>query len=666
MLEASDAETNVPGPKALMRGTTKRLGIYFFFDKEGIVDDYVVTFLKDIVKNLDNLLIVSNGELTESSIIRLIEFTDKIIIRENRGLDVWAYKTAMDSLGWDEVGKYDEILLMNSTIMGPVFPFSEMFEEMDKRAVDFWGINAFHEVPNDPFGLLPDGYIPWHLQSHFIAVRQRMVRSSEFQAYWDNMPEINSYAESVCFHEATFTKRFEQLGFTAGVYIDTEDLEEFTFYPLMINPVELVSARRCPVFKRRSFFNDYEFALQESLGTSALKLFKYLRDKTSYDVDQILQNALRSVDMSDLVQNLHLSYVLPTDVVKRETQYQVDRIALVVHVYYLELFDELLGYISSMPSGCSVIVTTDTDAKAEWINERMKGVPYLWEVRTIPNRGRDVSALLVGAQDVADRFDLVCFIHDKKVTQLRPYSVGAGFGEKCLENLLPTPEFVENVIDLFRSEKRLGLLTPTPPNHAGYFSTHIDTWGPNLEMTKSLLEDLRISVPIEWGKGPVSPLGTMFWFRTHAIRPLFDRRWEYEDFPEEPNGVDGTFLHAIERAYSYVGQSRGFYTAWIYSDTYAAVELTNLRFQVAELAKAALNPVQPGTLHDMKAQLQVSPSLGELQQRDHLIHQLDSDLYRARLHASPRHRIKQIIKRVLPESASARIRRAVNHLKGIQ
>lgn len=54
-------------------------------------------------------------------------------------------------------------------------------------------------------------------------------------------------------------------------------------------------------------------------------------------------------------------------------------------------------------------------------------------------------------------------------------------------------------------------------------------------------------MPIDEKKEPIAPLGTMFWFRPRAMKLLFDRDWEYEDFPPEPNAIDGTLLHAIEK-----------------------------------------------------------------------------------------------------------------------
>ena len=65
----------------------KRLGIFFFFDAQGVADSYVEALLADMVKNLSELVIVVNGELTATSYAKLSVFTDNIILRENKGLD---------------------------------------------------------------------------------------------------------------------------------------------------------------------------------------------------------------------------------------------------------------------------------------------------------------------------------------------------------------------------------------------------------------------------------------------------------------------------------------------------------------------------------------------------------------------------------------------------
>lgn len=566
-----------------MAKISRRLGVFFFYDAEGVVDRYVEVMLDDMTKSLSELVVVSNGPLTPESYAKLAHFTDNIIVRENKGLDVWAYKTALDSYGWESLSTFDEVILFNATIMGPVYPFAEMFAEMDSRETDFWGITWFHQANFDPFGTTPEGFIPRHIQSHFMAYRKSLVTSKAFQDYWNNIPEINNYADSVGMHEAPFTRRFERLGFTSDVYINTDDMEGITLHPLMFAAKEMVAQRRCPIFKRRSFFHDYDDVVSQTVGNDALDLYEYLRDHTDYDTNLIWENALRTTNLTDLVRNMQLTYVLPSSFSTPAPQER--KLALVLHVYYLDILDKTLAYAKTMPEGSDLIITVGSDDKVAAVTEACKGLPYNVEVRKIENRGRDVSALLVGVRDIIDRYDYVCFAHDKKVTQLWPQSKGEGFAYKCFENILASKDFVRNVVAQFDKEPRLGMLMPTPPNHAEYYAPYAFSWGPNFDSTKLVLDDLGIKVNLTPEKEPIAPLGTMFWFRPEALKPLFDAGWGYDSFPPEPNNIDGTLLHAIERAYAYVAQGSGYFSGWLFSDRFARIELTNLSYYVQGLTR---------------------------------------------------------------------------------
>jgi lipopolysaccharide biosynthesis protein len=566
-----------------------RLGIFFFYDENGVVDDYITTLLDGFKPFFSELTIVSNGKLTDQGREKLLRFTDpsKLIVRENKGFDVWAYKTALDSYGWKKLESFDEICLFNSTIMGPVYPFSEMFQEMDSRDLDFWGITKFHKVPYDPFNHSPYGYLPEHIQSHFHAYRKSLVGSEAFQNYWNQLPEINDYNDSVGLHESLFTKRFADKGFKWDVYVNTDDLEGFTYGPITFAAKELVSQKRCPIFKRRSFFHPYGDSMTQSLGNNALDLFEYLRDHTDYNTDLIWQNALRTMNLADLVKNFHLDYVLSQSIGTPLPQGK--RIALVMHLYYMDLLDQTMQYIFSMPEGSDIILTVGSLENKKIVHDwcDAHSVPYNIDIRLIENRGRDVSALLVGAGTDLFNYDYVCSMHDKKVTQVQPQSIGDGFRYKCFENNLASKEYVENVIHLFETNPRLGIAMPTPPNHGDYFAPYTLNWGLNFEGTKSFLKNmLNIRVPLDEKTEAVAPLGTMFWFRPEALRGLLDYGWKYEDFPPEPNKTDASLLHYIERAYAYVAQANGYYPTYIFSDRFARIEITNLSFEERELVRA--------------------------------------------------------------------------------
>ena len=563
-----------------------RLVIYFFYDKFGIVDNYVLNMLKDIRQNCVNLVFVSNGELESTSKEKLLEFTNNIIERDNTGFDVWAYKDGISYVGWDEIVKYDEVIFMNHTIMGPLYSTSIMFDEMKKRDVDFWGITTYHKMEHDPFGCCEYGYIPKHLQSHFIAVRKKMLNSSFFKEYWDARPMINNYSEAICHHEAIFTKKFEEKGFLWESYVDTTDMEKHNYYPLILSPVKLIVEKRCPIFKRRSFFHNYDELLSISNGNQGSDLMDYLKNHTDYDVDMIWENILRLENMADIKKSLHLNYILPTN--QELKLYDKKKIALVIHIYFEDLIDYCYKYALPMPYYSDIYITTDTEEKKCLIEAAFsKGNWNSVQVLLIKNRGRDVSALLTGSKLFIMDYDYVCFMHDKKVTQLNYGLKGEGFSYQCFENNLKNNMYVNNIINLFNENPRLGLLTPPPPCHADYYPTISFEWGYNYEITKRLADNLGLKIDISPDKEPIAPLGTMFWFRPKSLKCLFDKNWTYNDFPPEPNETDGTLLHAIERIYPLVAQDEGYYSAWIMSDSFAKIEITNLYYMLSEVNKVA-------------------------------------------------------------------------------
>lgn len=565
-------------------GHKQRLGIYCFYDKYGHAASFIKTFLDDLMDNLDDLVVVVNGQLSDQARQLFSEYTKTIIVRENKGLDVAAYKQAILTLGWEKLESYDEVICLNDTVMGPVYPFREMFACMDRKDVDFWGITAYAGETVDK------EQIPTHLQAYWHAYRRSLVSSPAFHEYWETMPLWKDYAEVTRKHEMTFTKHFTDLGFTWASYIDWRKYQGYSSYPLLYMPMQIVRDDRCPIFKRRSFFVDYSAYFDQTAGQPALDLYEYLRDHTDYDVDMIWDAILPSYDIDDIRKAMHLDYVLPSQAINPQT-HDRPRSAFIYHVYFMDLLEDTCHYIASLPEETDLYITS-TEDKIPQIREYMQqhGISHQATFIPVINRGRDVSALLVAACPVvlSGKYDVIGFAHDKKSSQNQENghhgTESQGFAYKLMENTLGSEAYVKNILTLFAENPRLGQVTPPPPYHALYFAHTIPhDWGANYEITKELLEDrLGIHVPLSPTKPTVSAMGSCYWFRVEALKPLFEYGWKYEDFlPEGQMGEDGTISHAIERANGYICQSRGYYPAWVLSDRYARIEVDSLFYTTA-------------------------------------------------------------------------------------
>ena len=193
----------------------KRLGIFCTYDSEGIIDDYIIFLLQETKKILSHLAIVCNGELSPEGRKRLEQITADIVVRENVGFDMAAWRQGILQ---KNLADYDELILFNDSFFGPLYPFAEIFDKMDaeKSDADFWAITIHGQTQR------AENVIPEYLQLYFLVVRKKMLQSPKFFDYWKNWEPPENIDEA----KIDFTKKFFDIGFTYAAYCDTRAWEQ--------------------------------------------------------------------------------------------------------------------------------------------------------------------------------------------------------------------------------------------------------------------------------------------------------------------------------------------------------------------------------------------------------------------------------------------------------
>lgn len=445
----------------------------------------------------------------------------------------------------------DELILCGDTMIGPFLSPKEFLRRVDGLQTDWWCLT----VDSDVFGLR--------------------------NGIWKNCA-----LESMLYRTGTGTREhylMNTMPCAGSEVFDTECYSHLTINPMLDEPVKIANMG-CPFFKHEVFHREYDEVIKTTLGHQGKLLFNWLEKESSSIIEPLWDFLLKNFHQIDLYKNMHLLYVLSTDAGNKDKarKYIKDMgLLLVMHLYYPDKFLESKKCASLFPRETDLCITTNTEEKARTIRTLFEPLCFRsLDVRVIENRGRDVSSLLVGAADLVKTHEVICFFHDKKTLQTNPGSIGLGFSDKLIENMFGTEAYICNVVNLFSDNKRLGILSPPAPHHADYYFTQGNDWGPNYSLTKKMYEILSLDVPISSKKRPIAPLGTCFWFRARAMRKLFDMEWEYDDFPPEPNNVDGTILHAIERIYPFVTADAGFYPSYLLTDRWAKVEYSSLRYYI--------------------------------------------------------------------------------------
>ncbi len=535
-----------------------RLILCTFYEKYGRLFEGDLFYLDSLLPLCRKLILIVNGEINDYSKIKIQKRGIQIIVRANKGLDFGAWQEALLCLGWKEIHGYNEILLTNLTCYGPIYSFQNLFDEMGTRDCDFWGINRHPAMPNIKLIQTdPSTTIQEHIQSYFIVFRKKVILSGEFKNFWENLKQASNYEEEVAYHENRLTYFLESSGFKSDTYMPFEKYSRTKGNASILEGYNQLVENKNPLIKKKVFSLEQKYCLQYGNWGQCSKILDYLEKETEYPISHIIKEMIATLPMSIIQTNLHLTFPISN---KNRVPYNNSKrlnLGLVYFSYYDDQVQYMSNFLKNFPKSTHVYLIS---AKNNLLNAyekflKINGFENI-EKRTVLPRGRTESAYLVGAFDVYDKHEYVCYLHDKKSSQAG-YLLGTAYRDHNIENLVSTKEYILNTIDIFNDDPFLGMLSP-PTFPLALGSEMGDP--KNRELLQQLFNEYKIKIPFD--NIPVAPYGTMFWIRGKAFDVLKRKKLSFDDFPKEPVPTDGTILHAYERFYPALVQEAGYYCGW--------------------------------------------------------------------------------------------------------
>jgi hypothetical protein len=216
---------------------------------------------------------------------------------------------------------------------------------------------------------------------------------------------------------------------------------------------------------------------------------------------------------------------------------QTERIAVVVHVFYLDVWKEIAAALAKVDFGFDLIVTVpdgpDFDPVAEAIETGDVPVAYL---QRQPNVGRDILGFIhLVNSGLLSRYDAVCKLHTKKSPHLVDGDV---WRRELTHGLLPSPGG-SALVSAFLEDDNAQLLVPDQFLFKGH-----KWWTINKPLAEQLISgtDLKLE-----GKELVFAAGSMFWLKPRLIEEIRRHNFVPSQFVTESGQYDGTTAHAFER-----------------------------------------------------------------------------------------------------------------------
>ena len=553
--------------------------VYFHFDPHHQVRDYVVAALSSLRPHADHILLVSNSPISEADRTRLETCCDEILQRPNEGLDAGAYRAGLEHLGWERLADFDELILTNHTYYAPLRPWEEVLARAANWGdISFWGMTEHAAMRPHPF--LAQRELPRHLQSHWIAVRRRLLTDPAFREYWEQMPPVTSYRDSIQWHESRFTGHFAELGHTWEVAFP---VDRYRSENPAIEEAPALLADGCPLLKRRALFHDpLHQDRQAVVGGELLEAAV----AAGYSEDLILSDVVHTAAARDLIVNAGLTEVVTGCVpwaagtgVEASSPAQRPSGCVVVHVpagreaVERAEADGLAQRLASLPAHWRVVVTSPMNLDVADL-ERVTGRrPIREDTDGGSTHGQgDVSFRLVRDLDLRGTIAFLTQCDDlwdpgraaggddgdesdDGDTLVLRITVGppAGPGTRAddvahrqvLDCLLDSPGYTAGLIDLFARHPSLGVAMPAAGHigraHAG------PTWDGLAGAAKALSRRLGLSVELD-PLAPVAPPGAMFMARPEALRTLSEGAKELVRLTDQAAGGAEQSAERLRRA----------------------------------------------------------------------------------------------------------------------
>lgn len=288
----------------------------------------------------------------------------------------------------------------------------------------------------------------------------------------------------------------------------------------------------------------------------------------------------------DVKYKQQLEYILPDGVEQDIDSHTIsfrDDTVVIMYFYYIDTLSDYWKYIDNIQKFVTVFAITPLEEIEKKVSDKV--TQRQWsnvEIIRKPNRGRDITGLLIAAKPVISKYKYICFIHDKKAHFKETEEDVALWVENMWENLIGNAGHIQKILGIFEGNNKLGVLVPPAPVGKVFKVWYGFGWRNCFNTVKELASKLGLNCDLDEAKPPIT-IGTTFWFRREALQKLFDYPWKYEDFDDIKLEDNQYLSFAVERIFAYIAQDAGYTTGEVMTVEYAKKQTLFLQYSLPEI-----------------------------------------------------------------------------------
>jgi rhamnosyltransferase len=540
----------------------KRIAVIAHFDVDDKIDENFFHVIVSLEKVFDGVVFVTTSNIPAIQCQAFHKTT--MIVRPNIGYDFYSYKVGIEYAS-KAFGGCDILLVNSSFFVSDSQKFERLLCTIIKEAQS-----------HDVVGLTGSHQIAWHAQSYLLMLTEKVLAEKEVKDFFRAIVPLNSKFEVILNYE---------IGLSTLLRAQQYDVH-LVFKPDMFI-LAMASARWGKVVMRDAPFKAWlsgsvikslkginwthfgaehlarQFGIvkAEILRTNPHGLpIDFMPALTMPSLGATINESLRRSARHYRVSADGLSALTTSEQPLpsyRSVQYRPIRgagvrVAVVIHLYYYDLLDEILSYLRNIIEPFDLFVTTPHERDVENIINCCADVAKSITVRLSENRGRDIGPFMALYLDGAlDHYAAVLKLHSKKST----YSASGDFWRRKLYGALLGNSLIVRRILKMMGTGGVGIIGP----HEFYLSNG-NFWGANRLTVQRILH---LCGALEKDAAPELGFfaGSMFWFAPQALRSLKSLPLSEFSFEPERGMQDGTLAHALERVFCPVARAAGYTTS---------------------------------------------------------------------------------------------------------
>lgn len=537
-----------------------KVAIVAHFSTESFWDENFLEVLRVLETVVDKIFVVTTAAAISDIDLSLTKVN--LIRRPNIGYDFYSYRVGMH-LALKEHDVEGVFLVNSSFFLINVDLFRKLLETMcaSDRSTGVRGVTESKQIG-------------WHLQSYLLYFDFRNLHTSWLKRQFESIEPVNSKFEVVLKYEIGLGHALQDGGIpTEAMFQPTiaQAVRGVLSYMWSITKSQGYSVWLKPAFWRA--WRDVNWThfgagmLARNYGLVKAEFVRSNPHRLSQNIvwdscDKRLRVGIeRSIDhsrhlyapsSSGLAELQH--HGDPLDIILQSIESvrhrnAKNRVAVIVHLFYLDLIEEILDDLKNIVEPFDLYITTPFEADIPQIIEATDRRGQRVAIQLCRNKGRDVGPFVaLYRTGCLDHYDAVLKLHTKKS---RYSDQGDYWRRQLYKPLCGDSMTTQKTLRLIR-ERGCGVLGP-----AHYFLTSQEFWGANRERLAQILKNCNVQHESAEPKLAFFA-GTMFWFAPKAMAALHAATGETVEFDLENGKQDGTLAHAWERAFCLIARDAGY------------------------------------------------------------------------------------------------------------